>query len=98
MEKAKISVIQLFSIMFIFDMGTALVISYGIGAQKDAWLAILLGMRGGVVLFFIYYTLLRQYPNLMFTGYARKIFGKYLGGSLAYFTLYIGYTLLIKKR
>ncbi|WP_299094808.1 GerAB/ArcD/ProY family transporter [uncultured Metabacillus sp.] len=78
MEKAKISVIQLFSIMFIFDMGTALVISYGIGAQKDAWLAILLGMCGGVVLFFIYYTLLRQYPNLMFT----NMRGKYLENTL----------------
>jgi spore germination protein KB len=79
MEKAKISVIQIFAMMFIFEMGTALVISYGIGAQKDAWLAILLGMFGGVILFFIYYSLFRQYPNLPLTGYARKIFGKYVG-------------------
>ncbi|MGM7724330.1 GerAB/ArcD/ProY family transporter [Metabacillus sp. Hm71] len=47
MEKAKISVIQLFAMMFMFEMGTALVISYGVGAKKDAWLAILLGMCGG---------------------------------------------------
>ncbi|MBZ5753361.1 GerAB/ArcD/ProY family transporter [Metabacillus rhizolycopersici] len=79
MEKAKISVIQLFAMMFIFEMGTALVISYGIGAKKDTWLAILLGMCSGVVLFFIYYSLFRQYPNLSLTGYARKIFGKYVG-------------------
>ncbi|RAS86273.1 GerAB/ArcD/ProY family transporter [Priestia endophytica] len=79
MEKSKISVIQLFAMMFIFEMGTALVISYGIGAKKDAWLAILLGMCGGVLLFFIYYFLFRQYPNLTLTGYTKKIFGKYLG-------------------
>jgi spore germination protein KB len=81
-EKSKISVSQLFTMMFIFEMGTALVISYGIGAKKDAWLAILLGMCGGIVLFCIYYFLYRQYPNLILTGYARKIFGKHLGWAI----------------
>lgn len=79
MEKAKISVIQLFAMMFIFELGSALVVSYGATAGKDAWLAILLGMCGGILLFFIYYSLFRQYPNLPLTGYAREIFGKYLG-------------------
>lgn len=79
MEKAKISVIQLFALMFIFDLGTALIVSYGIPAGKDAWLAILVGMGGGIVLFFVYYTLFRQYPTLPLTGYIRKIFGKYIG-------------------
>ncbi|MET1122745.1 GerAB/ArcD/ProY family transporter [Priestia megaterium] len=79
MEKAKISVIQLFSLMFIFDLGTALIVSYGIPARKDAWLAVILGMAGGILLFFVYYMLFRQYPNLPLTGYVRKIFGKYLG-------------------
>ena len=79
MEKAKISVIQLFALMFIFDLGTALIVSYGIPARKDAWLAILLGMGEGIILFFIYYMLFRQYPTLPLTGYVRKIFGKYLG-------------------
>jgi spore germination protein KB len=79
MEKAKISAIQLFAMMFIFDLGTAIIVGYGIGAKKDAWLAILFGMCGGMVLFFIYYSLVRQYPNVPLTGYARKIFGKYLG-------------------
>ncbi|GAB1796830.1 GerAB/ArcD/ProY family transporter [Priestia megaterium] len=79
MEKAKVSVIQLFAMMFIFNLGTALIVAYGINAQKDAWLAILLGMCMGMVLFFIYYSLFRQYSTLPLTGYARKIFGKYLG-------------------
>ncbi|MED3727700.1 GerAB/ArcD/ProY family transporter [Priestia filamentosa] len=79
MEKAKISVIQLFALMFIFEMGTAVVTSYGINAKKDVWLAILLGMFVGVVFFFVYYFLFRQYPNLPLTGHTRKIFGKYLG-------------------
>jgi spore germination protein KB len=79
MEKGKVSVIQLFAMMFIFNLGTSLIVAYGIDAKKDAWLAILLGMCMGMILFFIYYSLFRQYPNLPLTGYARKIFGKNLG-------------------
>ncbi len=96
MEKAKISAIQLFSMMFIFEMGTAVVISYGINAKKDAWLAILLGLGAGIVLFFIYYFLFRQYPTLPLTGYVRKIFGKYLGWSIG--LLYILFFLYISAR
>jgi spore germination protein KB len=79
MEKAKISVIQLFALMFIFELGTALVVSYGTSAGKDAWLSILLAICGGVILSFVYFILFRQYPNLLFTGYIREIFGKYIG-------------------
>ncbi|GAA3326020.1 hypothetical protein GCM10020331_060250 [Ectobacillus funiculus] len=57
MEKAKVSVIQLFSMMFIFELGSAVVVSFGIGARKDAWFAILLGLCGGVALFFSFTTL-----------------------------------------
>jgi spore germination protein KB len=96
MEKAKISGIQLFAMMFMFEMGTALVISYGISAKKDAWLTILLGLGGGIVLFFIHYTLFCQYPNLPLTGYARKIFGKYLGWIIG--LLYVLYFLYIASR
>lgn len=79
MEKAKISAIQLFTLMFLFELGSALVVALGISAKKDAWLSILLGMLGGIVLFFIYYFLIRQYPALPLTGFTRKIFGKYVG-------------------
>ncbi|MBZ5751865.1 spore germination protein [Metabacillus sp. DBTR6] len=95
-RKQKISTIQLFAMMFLFDLGTALVVDYGITAKKDAWLAILLGMGGGMVLFFIYYSLFRQYPSLPLTGYARKIFGKYLGWIIG--LLYILYFLYIAAR
>ncbi|MBD1381768.1 GerAB/ArcD/ProY family transporter [Metabacillus arenae] len=96
MEKAKVSAIQLFAMMFIFELGSALVVSLGIDAKKDAWLAVLLGLCGGIVLFFIYYYLFRQYPNLPFTGYARKIFGKYLGWIIG--LLYVVYFMYAASR
>jgi spore germination protein KB len=96
MEKAKISVFQLFVLMFTYQLGTALVIPYGINAKKDAWLADLLGMCGGIVLFCIHHFLFCQYPNLPLTGYARKIFGKYLGWIIG--LLYIVYFLYIAAR
>lgn len=96
MEKAKVSVFQLFSMMFIFELGSAVVVSSGIGAKKDAWLAILLGLCGGIALFCIYYPVFRQYPDLPLTGYARKIFGKYLGWGIG--VLYIVYLLYAASR
>jgi spore germination protein KB len=91
-EEAKVSVIQLFAMMFLFELGSALVVSLGSSAGKDAWLAILLGLCGGIVLFFIYYYLFRQYPNLPLTGYARKVFGKYIGWMIGLvYTIYFLY-------
>ncbi|MCM2534345.1 spore germination protein [Neobacillus pocheonensis] len=92
MEKAKVSVIQLFSMMFLFELGSALVVSLGSNAGKDAWLSILLGLCGGIALFFMYYFLFRQYPTLPLTGYARKIFGKYIGWMIGLvYTVYFLY-------
>ncbi|WP_445487768.1 GerAB/ArcD/ProY family transporter [Niallia sp. 03133] len=96
MEKAKISSIQLFSMMFIFDMGTALVINYGLSAGKDAWLATLIGTCIGIILFILYYLLFLQYPKLPLTSYARKILGKYIGWAVGF--LYVLYFLYITSR
>jgi spore germination protein KB len=79
MEKAKISPGQLAALIFLFEMGTALVVSLGLKAEKDAWLAILLGLAGGVALFGVYVSLYRRYPELPFTAYAREILGRWIG-------------------
>lgn len=47
-----------------------------------------------MTIFFIYY--FRQYPNLPLTGYARKIFGKYLGWVIG--LLYILFFIYIAAR
>ncbi|WP_309120147.1 GerAB/ArcD/ProY family transporter [Paenibacillus sp.] len=82
MEKARITPGQLFAIFFLFDMGTAIIRVLGIRAEKDAWLAVLLGLPGGIAMFLVYAALYRMYPSLPPTGYMRAILGKWLGWPL----------------
>ncbi|MED3855222.1 GerAB/ArcD/ProY family transporter [Priestia megaterium] len=89
MEKAKISASQLFILMVLFELGTSLLLSVAMEAKQDAWLAILLGMLGSLVLFVIYYKLYSYYPDLLPTEYMQKILGKAIGSVLAF--LYISY-------
>ncbi|MGD8191356.1 GerAB/ArcD/ProY family transporter [Brevibacillus ginsengisoli] len=92
MEKAKIGGAQLFSLMMLFELGSALLVGLGMKAKQDAWLAILLGWAGGLVLFFIYSSLFRLYPDLPLTAYLQKIIGKYPGWILGLiYTLYFIY-------
>ena len=96
MEKAKVNGFQLFAMMFMFNLGTSVVVNYGVGAKKDAWLAIIIGMSAGFVLFFIYYRLFCLYPKLPITGYAREILGKYVGWIIGLF--YVLYFIHITTR
>jgi spore germination protein KB len=89
MEKAKISVSQLFILMVLFELGSALLIPLAMKAKQDAWLAILLGMVCSFFLFLVYHKLYSYYPNLLPTEYMQKIMGKVIGKTLAF--LYILY-------
>ncbi|WP_199620275.1 GerAB/ArcD/ProY family transporter [Paenibacillus alkalitolerans] len=82
MEKTRISPGQLFAILVLFDMGTAVIRVLGIKAEKDAWLAILLGLPAGLAVFLVYASLYRKYPQLSLTGYMRAILGKWIGWPL----------------
>ncbi|MFP3123670.1 spore germination protein [Ectobacillus funiculus] len=82
MEKAKISAGQFFSLIVLFNFGTALVVSLGLQAKKDAWLAILLGTAGGFIFFLIYRSLFRIYPQQPIISYIQTILGKYIGWPL----------------
>ncbi|WP_407545292.1 GerAB/ArcD/ProY family transporter [Priestia sp. HNGD-A6] len=92
MEKAKISAIQLFILMVLFELGSALLVPLAIGAKQDAWLAILLGMLGSLILFLAYHKLYNYYPTLLPTEYMQKILGKVIGTVLAFvYVLYFMY-------
>ncbi|MED3992387.1 GerAB/ArcD/ProY family transporter [Priestia aryabhattai] len=92
MEKAKISASQLFILMVLFELGSALLVPLAIDAKQDAWLAILLGMLVSFVLLLIYHRLYLYYPDILPTQYMQKILGKVLGSILAFaYILYFMY-------
>lgn len=79
MEKAKISSYQLFVLLLLFQLGSALLFPIGIDAKQDAWMAIFIGMTGGFFIFFIYYRLYLYYPEALPTTYVQQIIGKFFG-------------------
>jgi spore germination protein KB len=87
-EKAKISASQLFVLMVLFELGSALLVPLAIDAKQDAWLAILLGMVVSFVLLLVYHKLYWYYPDLLPTEYMQKILGKVLGTVLAFLYLF----------
>ena len=92
MEKAKISASQLFILMVLFELGSALLVPLAIDAKQDAWLAILLGMVFSFVLLLVYHRLYTYYPDLLPTEYMQRILGKVLGTVLAFvYILYFMY-------
>lgn len=92
MEKGKISALQLFCLIVLFELGSAVVVGVGLKAKQDAWIAILLGMSGGMALFLLYGYLSRCYPGLPLTGYIPKIVGALAGIPLSYaYTAYFFY-------
>ena len=84
MEKAKISGYQLFVLIFLFEIGSALLVPLAGEAKQDAWLVILIAMIGGFLLFFIYYGLFQYYPDQLLTEYVRHIMGNFLGQDLSF--------------
>ncbi|MGM0828871.1 MAG: GerAB/ArcD/ProY family transporter [Bacillota bacterium] len=88
MEKAKISASQLFVLMVLFELGSALLVPLAIDAKQDAWLAILIGMVVSFVLLIVYHKLYWYYPDLLPTEYMQKILGKVLGTLLAFLYLF----------
>ncbi|MED3652224.1 GerAB/ArcD/ProY family transporter [Heyndrickxia sporothermodurans] len=96
MEKVKITPIQLFVLYVLFEHGSALVISLGTDAKQDAWLSILIGMLGGLFLYYIYYRLYQFYPGKPLTSYAQEIIGSFFGKLVAF--LYILYFLYLSSR
>lgn len=96
MGKEQINARQLFILVLFFELGSALVVGLGGGAKQDAWLAVLVAMIGGIILFLIYHRLYQYYPDIPLTEYLELILGKILGRFIA--LLYILYFLYISSR
>ncbi|MFB5195777.1 spore gernimation protein KB [Bacillus sp. AFS073361] len=96
MEKAKVSSFQMFVLIVMFEMGSAILLGLGSQVKQDSWIAILFGLAGGIIVFFIYYRLYMYFPDLPLTSYLQKIVGKWLGRIIGF--LYIIYFIYIASR
>lgn len=96
MEKAKINASELAALMLLFEIGSAVVVGLGMQAKQDAWMAILIGMAVGFILFLIYDYLYRHHSSLSLIGYLQIILGKWVGRAVAF--LYIVYFFYIASR
>ncbi|EES74684.1 spore germination protein (amino acid permease) [Paenibacillus sp. oral taxon 786 str. D14] len=84
MENTKLSPMQLFALLVLFQLGTALVVNLGMAAREDAWIAVLCGMLVGCLLFLGYAFLYTAFPDKLPTQYMRLLLGKYLGGLIGF--------------
>jgi spore germination protein KB len=92
-EKAKISLYQLFVLILLFELGSAILVPLASDAKQDAWLAILFGMVGGLFLFWVNYRLFLYYPELTPPEYMQKLLGKIAGTILAFcYIIFFMYT------
>ena len=82
--------------MFIFILGSALLLDIGKPARQDAWLVPLLATVFGCALYLVYISLYKRYPDMSLTGYTLKIFGKYLGSIISF--IYVIYFIYIASR
>ncbi|RBP45528.1 GerAB/ArcD/ProY family transporter [Garciella nitratireducens] len=96
MNNIKIDLKQIFILIVLFELGSAIVIGLAREAKQDAWFAVLLAMLGGMLLFMVYGYLFKRYPALTLTNYLQVILGKVLGKIIAF--CYCSYFIYIAAR
>ena len=92
----RINGLQMFCLIVLFELGSALLMGYGKDAGRGAWIVLLLGIVMGLLLYCIYTALFYQYPTLPLTSYSQKILGKYVGWTIGF--LYVLYFMYIAAR
>jgi spore germination protein KB len=78
----RISNIQLFILILIFEIGSTTLFAIGIGAGKDAWMVVLLIGMLGLFLIFMYTQIAKMYPNQNFSEILQDVLGKKLTSPL----------------
>ncbi|WML48990.1 GerAB/ArcD/ProY family transporter [Neobacillus sp. PS3-34] len=96
MNQVKVNGFQLFSVIFLFELGSAILVGMARDAKQDAWITVLLGIACGCILFLVYAKLYNMFPSLPLTGYLRKILGSYLGWIIG--LMYVIYFIYIASR
>ena len=79
----KISKHQLFTLLFIFEIGSTTLFALGIDAKQDAWIVILVALLIGLVFIWIYTELQNAFPGKNYVEIIISILGKKIGTPLA---------------
>lgn len=94
MNREVISDKQGITLTILFIWGSSLVIGSGAGAKREVWLAILMGMAGGLLLSLIYARMLYLFPQQNLFDIVIHVFGKYMGGCIivlySWFAFHLG--------
>jgi spore germination protein KB len=80
----KISTYQLFTITFIFQLGTTIIFGFGSTAGRDAWIGELIACSLGVIIILVYTTLMRMNPGLSVVQWFPAQFGRWVGTPIAF--------------
>ena len=75
----RLSIHQLFALMFIFEIGSTTLFALGIDAKQDAWLVILTSLLIGLAFIWIYTELQNKFPAKNLVEIMIEILGKPLG-------------------
>lgn len=88
MNRGKTNLTELFYLMLMFELGSAIIFGLGFDAGRDAWIAILFAMISSFPFIFIY---VRLYTvnKMSFEGILEELLGKFLGRITVFF--YISY-------
>lgn len=74
---------QLFTLMFVFEIGSTTLFALGIGAKQDAWIVILVALLIGLGFIWIYTELQKAFPGKNYIEIMISILGKWIGIPLA---------------
>lgn len=96
MAKEKLSLWQLFILIFIFEMGSAIIVGIGNDAKQDAWIAIIVATCLGVGLILFYHAIISRVEGKNFFEIIELAIGKWMARGIA--LLYIVYFFYIAAR
>jgi len=85
----RITKIQLFTLIMLFEIGSITLFALGIGAKQDAWIVVLLASLVGLVLLWVYTQIAKYYPQQNFSEILNNLLGKKIAKPLLFlFGLY----------
>ncbi|MBW7475763.1 spore germination protein [Paenibacillus oenotherae] len=98
MKEAKfvVSPVQLFAVIILFDLGSAIVMNVGSSAKQNAWIAIAAATVIGLGLFGFYRILQARQPSYDLFELVRLSFGRWLGSFII--AMYVVYFLYVAAR